>query len=233
MKINIITICTGKYNIFFEGLYKSSEKYFLNKFEKKYFVFTDGDILNNKNVEKIHQEKLGWPYDTMFRFKMFNSIEDNLSGEYTFFLNANMLFVDYVNDGILPLESKNYLMGVNHPGYYKNNINEFPYERRIESNFYIPFNQGENYFQGCLNGGRTVEFINMSKKLDNLIDDDLSKNIIPIWHDESALNWYYQKINPLILHPGYSYPESIHIPFDKKIIQIDKSKYGGHNNLRK
>jgi len=232
MKINIITICTGKYTIFLEGLYNSAEKYFLPGVDKNYFVFTDGHILNKPNIEKINQEKLGWPYDTMMRFKMFNRISEILSGEYTFFLNANMLFMDFVYDEVIPNEQNNYLMGVSHPGYYKNDINELPYERRSDSNFYIPYGAGKNYFQGCFNGGRTIEFLNMSKELDRLIDDDLSKNIIPIWHDESALNWYYDKINPIILDPGYSYPESIFIPFDKKIIQIDKSKYGGHKNLR-
>jgi len=233
MKVNIITICTGKYKIFFENFYKSSEKFFLKNHDKHYFVFTDGDIIEGYNINKIYQEKIGWPYDTMFRFKMFNSIKDDLNGEYTFFFNANMLFVDYVNEEVLPLESNNYLMGVNHPGYYKNNVNQFPYERRIESNFYIAYGDGKNYYQGCFNGGRTEEFMIMSKKLDELIDNDLSKGIIPIWHDESALNWYYTKINPLIVNSGYSYPESSYLEFDKKIIQLDKNKFGGHQNLRK
>jgi hypothetical protein len=233
MKINIITICTGKYTIFFEDFYKSCENFFLKNHDNQYFVFTDGDIIERDNINKICQKKLGWPYDTMFRFKMFNSIKDVLTGEYTFFFNANMLFVDYINEEVLPSESNNYLMGVNHPGYYKNSINQFPYERRIESNFYIPYGEGKTYFQGCFNGGRTEEFMIMSEKLDELIDNDLSKGIIPIWHDESALNWYYSKINPLMVNPGYSYTESVDIPFEKKIIQLDKNKYGGHANLRK
>lgn len=40
-KIAILYICTGKYDIFWEDFYKTSEKYFLNNSEKHYFVFTD------------------------------------------------------------------------------------------------------------------------------------------------------------------------------------------------
>lgn len=233
MEINIITICTGKYTIFFENFYKSCEDFFLKGFNKKYFVFTDGDILEEDNINKIHQEKLGWPYDTMFRFKMFNSIKNRLVGDYTFFFNVNMLFVDFIGTEVLPKEENSYLMGVNHPGYFNKNKLEFPYERRFDSNFYIPYENGKNYFQGCFNGGKTIEFISMSLELERLIDIDVSNGIIPIWHDESALNWYYEKINPLLVDPGYSYPESSDIDLPKKIIQLDKNKYGGHVALRK
>lgn len=41
MKIAILYICTGKYNVFFRDFYSSSEKYFLPNCEKTYFVFSD------------------------------------------------------------------------------------------------------------------------------------------------------------------------------------------------
>lgn len=230
--INVLTICTGKYTLFFEQFYTSCEKYFLKNHQKKYYVFTDGVINNYENVIIIQQPKLGWPYDTMMRFKMFNSIEHLLDGDYIFFFNINMKFLKEIREEVLPGKDNNYLMGVNHPGFYNKKKEEFSYERRKLSNFYIPLDKGSIYYQGCFNGGRKKEFMRMSNILEKLIDDDLSKNIIPIWHDESALNWYYLNLNPLTLDPSYSYPESQSIPFDKKIIQIDKSKIGGHLYLR-
>ena len=234
MTINIITICTGKYEMFFESFYKSCEKFFLKEHTKKFFVFTDGDLIKNSDtINKISQKKLGWPYDTMMRFKMFNSISEKLlESDYTFFFNANMIFVNDVGDEVLPNESTDFLMGVNHPGFFNKSNFEFTYERNINSQFYIPFGDGKFYYQGCFNGGRTSEFLTMSKELDEKIDIDLSKGIIPVWHDESALNWYYSKINPLIVSPSYAYPESSSLNLPKKIIQIDKSKLGGHNYLR-
>ena len=233
MKISIFTICTGKYNIFFEDFYKSCEKYFLNDFDKTYYVFTDGDILNSDNIVKIQQDKLGWPYDTMMRFKMFNSIKDQLNSDYTFFFNINMLFVDNIGIEVIPKEENDYLVGVNHPGYFDKPNNYLPYERNNKSVFYTPYGSGSFYYQGCFNGGRTNEFMNMSKVLEEKIDIDISNDIIPVWHDESALNWYYSSKTPLIMSPSYAYPESIDLNMDRKIIQRDKNLVGGHNFLRK
>jgi len=232
MEINILTICTGKYISFFEGFYNSCEKYFLPNYQKNYFVFTDGDLIERGNINKIHQNKLGWPYDTMMRFKMFNQIKDQLKGDYTYFFNINMLFVDFINDEVIPTKDNDYLMGVNHPGFYDKPIIDFPYERNPNSNFNILFGQGSKYYQGCFNGGQTDSFMEMSAILENKIDDDLNKGIIPVWHDESALNWYYSEKNPLIVSPSYAYPESWVIEMTKKIVQLDKSKYGGHSYLR-
>lgn len=235
MNIAIITICTGKYDIFFKDLYESSEKYFLNNHLKHYFVFTESNnIDSSENVTKLYQEKMGWPYDTMLRFKMFNSIKETLSEyDYIFFLNANMLFVDFVSDEVLPNEENGFLMGVNHPGFYNKEINQFPYERNPYSTSYIEYGSGKNYYQGCFNGGRSKEYLEMSESSDILIMNDLDKGIIPVWHDESKLNSYYKDLNVLTLDSGYAYPESVNdLPFAKKIIQRDKSKYGGHHFLR-
>jgi hypothetical protein len=230
--VNIFTICTGKYVMFFDQFYKSCQEKFLPNKSKKYFVFTDGELPNYHNVVKVHQDKLGWPFDTMMRFKMFNSIEHLLDGEYVFFFNINMSFIQTIGEEVIPNESNDYLMGVNHPGYFNKPLNLFPYERRDVSSFYMSYVDGKFYYQGCFNGGRKKEFMEMSNQLEKLIDLDLSNEIIPVWHDETALNWFYSKKSPLILNPSYAYPESYMIPFDRKIIQLDKNKMGGHSYLR-
>lgn len=232
MRIDIITICTGKYTIFFEGLYESSEKYFLPGHEKRYFVFTDGEVIQRDNVVRVEQRKLGWPFDTMMRFKMFNSIREQLDADYVFFLNANMLFVDTVGDEVIPGTENDHLIGVIHPGYQDKPNMVLPYERRPQSSVFIPYGQGARYYQGCFNGGRTEEFMKMSSILEAGIDSDLSKSIIPIWHDESALNWYYSLKNPLAVSSSYAYPESVEMGIERKILQLDKSKLGGHDYLR-
>lgn len=232
MRIDILTICTGKYTMFFDGLYESSEKHFLSGHEKRYIVFTDGEITPRNNVVRIEQPKLGWPFDTMMRFKMFNSINEIIDADYVFFLNANMKFVDTVSEEVIPTEKNDYLMGVIHPGYQNKHTMELPYERRTHSSVQIPYGQGTTYYQGCFNGGRTEEFLRMSSILATGIESDLSKSIVPIWHDESALNWYYSLRNPLTINPSYAYPESVDMGIEKKILQLDKSKLGGHDFLR-
>jgi hypothetical protein len=234
MNIGILIICTGKYDIFFKDLYESSEKYFLKNHKKTYYVFTDGNIPENENIKKFYQKSLGWPHNTLKRFEMFNKIGEQLINEdYLFFLNANMLFTDEVNEEVIPKEDNNFLMGVNHPGFFNTNKENFSYERRPESVFYIPLDKGKYYYQGCFNGGSSKEFLKMSKILDDMINTDLSNGIMPIWHDESALNWYYLDKSPLLVDSSYAYPEGWSIPFNKKIIQRNKNNYGGYDYLRK
>ena len=234
MKIGILYICTGKYNIFFNSFYESAEKYFVKDHEKTYYVFTDDlNIKKNNKIKIINQSFLGWPYDTMNRFHMFNSIKDQLFNEdYLFFFNANMRFFDYVNEEIIPKKENNFLIGVNHPGYYSSHKEQFSYERRESSLFYIPLTDGKYYYQGCLNGGKSENFLEMSQILSDMIDKDLKNNIIPIYHDESALNWYFKDKNPLLMSPSYAYPESWSLPFKKIIVQMDKTKFGTYDELR-
>jgi predicted unusual protein kinase regulating ubiquinone biosynthesis (AarF/ABC1/UbiB family) len=67
---------------------------------------------------------------------------------------------------------------------------------------------------------------------ENALQKDLDKGIIAMWHDESHLNNYFSKNIPKSLDSGYIYPESSNIPFDKKIIQLDKRLQSDFKNLR-
>jgi hypothetical protein len=232
-KIGILTICLGKYDIFFDGLYNSFKNFFLPNHEKIFYVFNDSAIPEKYDVRSIQYQKMGWPFDSLKRFEMFLTIKDELlDNDFLFFLNANMLCNNYVYDEILPAIDNDFLVGVNHPGFYNQTNLKFPYERNPKSKFYIKEGEGKTYFQGCFNGGKSENFIGLSEILSEKINEDLTNNIMPIWHDESALNWFFNNKKPLILDPSYSYPENWNLPFDKKIIQIDKNKWGGHNFLR-
>ena len=213
MKIGIITIATGKYSIYVSGLISSCEQFFLNEHEKNYFIFSDSDdeYFNNFNgsekIKRIHQDKLGWPHDSMLRFHMFHKNEDILSDmDYLFFMNANMLVSSEIGENILPKDNLCGIVSTIHPGYHKAKSN-YPYEKNTKSGFYIPEGVGKYYFQGCFNGGRAKEFLDMSKELSNKMDTDLCNGIIPVWHDESALNLYLVNKDPHILPPTYAYPE--------------------------
>jgi hypothetical protein len=254
MDISILTIATGKYIDFIPDLIKSSEENFLKSHKKIYYVFTDSELdisIKGVKIVKIYQEKLGWPYDTMMRFHMFLSIEKKLKNtDFTFFFNSNIQFKKEVAEDILPDLKNSFFIGVKHPGFFKLDPSDMPYERRKESNFYIQDSENLNkmYYQGCFNGGESQKWIEMCKILSYRIDGDLKNNIIPLWHDESALNWYFKDIKLKSLDPEYSLPEQI---IDKDyspssshcyefldgvepyIIQRDKRKYGGTDLLRK
>ena len=105
MTIAILYICTGKYNQFFSGFYKSAEKYLLVDAEKHYFVWTDDDQLavGHPDVHIYHKDCAGFPADSLFRFEMFMQAEEQLKKyDYIYFINANALFLKPVGEEILP-----------------------------------------------------------------------------------------------------------------------------------
>ena len=223
--IAILYICTGKYDIFWEDFYKTSEKYFLNNSEKHYFVFTDAQSIYDENcdrVHKIYQKTLGWPYNTLMRFNMFKGIEEKLKEfDYIFFLNANMLFVDYVGEEILPKEEG--LLVAKHPAFYDKDVDEYPYDRNEKSLAYIPYGQGDVYVQGAFNGGKSRDFLQLINELDKNINIDLDNDVIALWHDESQLNRYIvNKPGVRILEPMYCYPCGMEVSYPKKIYAVSK-----------
>ena len=234
MKIAIFTISLGKYNIFFKDLYDSVNDLFLPNHDKTFFIFTDTKFEDKKNLVQIEQNKLGWPFDTMNRFHFMCQIKERLlEYDYVFFFNINMKVIKEINDEILPTELNDFLMGCNHPLHFNWPVNSLPYERNPNSECYIPYEGGKRYYQGCFNGGRTQEFLEMCEILKDKIDKDVSKNIIPIWHDESMLNYYYNTKNSLTLNYTYIYPESYNLEGEPIMIQRDKWKYMNKEELRK
>jgi hypothetical protein len=240
MKIGILYICTGKYDIFWKDFYLSCEKYFIPEAEKQYFVFTDSPEIEfekvNKNIHKIFQQNLGWPNNTLKRYKMFSSVSNELKNiDYIFFLNADFLFVENITaEEFLPIDNEE-LVACIHPGYFDKKKSKFPYEKNKESLAFIQKNEGKFYFAGGINGGKTTKFIKAIDQLKSNIDIDLKNNIIAIWHDESHWNKYLvDKLEKVkILHPGFLYPESFDIPFDKKIVIRDKRKYFDYSHIGK
>lgn len=238
-KIGILYLCTGKYKIFWKEFFKSCEKYLLalEGYKKEYFVFTDAssiDYEDSKDVHRIYQKHLDWPYITLMRYKIFNmskALYQNL--DYLYFFNANMLCVAPILEEFLP-DADRPLVFLIHPGFYNRPRNEFTYERNTESLASVKNEEGNYYFQGALNGGIRKRYLEMCKSLEENIAKDLKKGIIAIWHDESHLNRYAIDHPDLIkpLDPSFGYPEGWDLPFDKKIIIRDKNKFGGHDYLR-
>lgn len=232
MKIAILYICTGKYKIFWEDFYSSCERYFISNADKHYFVFTDAqhihDESNKSKITKIYQKNLGWPNNTLKRYEMFLSIKEALRKfDYILFLNADLLFFKKISaEEFLPANNKKLLACI-HPGYFNAHIKKYPYEKNKQSKAYIKSGDGSLYYQGAINGGASENFLEAIEVLANNINDDLHKNIIAKWHDESHWNKYINDNLDIvkILHPGFLYPEHSNIPFEKKIIIRDKRKY--------
>jgi len=233
MKHAILYICTGKYTVFWESFYNSCEKYFFPDVEKHYFVFTDGQIsIENDRIHRIEQMNLGWPGNTLYRYEMFWNIREQLgSFDYIFFFNANCEFVAPIGGEFLPSKEEGITV-VQHPNFFNKKMNSFTYDRNSKSQAYIPFGQGAYYICGGVNGGHCSSYLELINTLRIAIEYDNEKNVVALWHDESHINKYILSHPFKLLSPSYCYPEGWDIPFEKIIVIREKSKYGGHEELR-
>lgn len=224
-KIAILYICTGKYNQFFSGFYKSAEIFLLKGFEKTYFVWTDDDTIGSgkTNVNIFYKECAGFPADSLFRFEMFLHIEEELkSYDYIYFMNSNAQFIKYVGEEILPDET-GLAMGI-HPGKRLTQHPMFyPYERNRKSLAYVaPYGNNYHYFMGGLNGGISSTYIAMIKQLCSNIREDFNNGIIAIFHDESHINAYMRQHKCKILPTYLNMAEEIATP-DARMIFREKT----------
>lgn len=235
-RVAILYIATGRYITFWDLFYRSCEEKFLVDCEKEYFLFTDDEeILIEKSVTKVKQKKIGWPFDTLYRFDFFLSIEKELEKfDYIFYINANTEILKKIClRDIVRIQKR--LIFAPQPHLFHLSKKNFPYERNTRSKAFIPHGKGEFYVTGAFNGGKSKNYLEMCKILSNNIKNDLENNIIAIWHDESHINRYcIDNIDDIkILDPYFSKGESEWWK-DSKICFLDKThyRYGGHDYLR-
>lgn len=229
MKIAILYICTGQYHKFWNSFYASSEEFFCSNDEKQYFVFTDSKSIDSTDkISIIYQDNFGWPFNTLYRYRMFLRIQEQLANfDYIVFFNANCQFMTHVKfEEFFGVNKK--LVACLHPGFFNKEEEKFTYERRKESIACVQ--KGKHYFAGGICGGKANDFLNMSSQLLKNIEQDLDNGVMAIWHDESYWNAYlnnnldrYNETH--FLSPAYLYPEGWKIPFEQNIMLKNKSKY--------
>lgn len=244
MTVGILYICTGNYVRFWSKFYRACEKYFLPNTDKKYFVFTDKkeqEILRqvkakSDKITVFYLQHKPWPYVTINRFATFLQHRERLNTDYLFFFNANLLCVaPILEEEFLPNGGGGgqHLLATQAMGFFERPIAEFTYERNPKSAAYIPIDQGEKYFQGGLQGGKSEYFLQACEEMNAQIMADLSKDIIAVWHDESHWNKYLlNRKDVKIMSPAYLFPQYCDSNISPKIIVIDKNNYGGHTFMR-
>ena len=133
------------------------------------------------------------------------------------------------------IHSDENLVLTHQPHVFHKNKKQFTYDRNPLSNAYIPLSQGRYYFTGALNGGKSVNFLEMCEHLNRNTKEDLDQNIIALWHDESHLNKYVlDRTDVKILPPYFTRGEKEYWKKEAKVMFSDKSHYrfGGHAFLR-
>lgn len=222
--IGLAIVATGRYIEFVDPLIESAKKHFCTDHEVTFFVFTDADrFAENDSIVYVPQEKLGWPKDSLMRFKMYDDNKNVFKAQdYVFAIDADMLFVDDVGDEILSEHT-----AVIHACFPDT---RGTYETNPVSTAYVGGNEGKYYYTKTFWGGEKDNFLQMANANSKAVDKDLKKDFIAIWQDESHWNRYcidhYPKV---ILSPSYSHPEVMDSNYAPKIICLKKN----HHEMRR
>jgi histo-blood group ABO system transferase len=218
--IGLLIVATGKYITFVPQLIASAERHFCKKHKVTYFIFTDKQVptlLDDDRVRMFHHPRIGWPYDTMMRCKAYCTYKEYMADmDYLFACDADMRFVDTVGDEILSER-----VATQHPGFVGR---RGTYETNTRSRASVHSNEGAHYFAGGFHGGSREEFLKLAQTMLTNCLADLDDGIIAVWHDESHLNRYFIDNPPTcILSPSYCYPESWSLPYQKRLLALDKN----------
>lgn len=201
--LGIITIATGKYfEEFIPTLKTSIDQYFnFPGYEVHFYCFTDSQqpIAGITNIPIKH---FSWPFSTLLRYRW---IEQNLSKlqshDFLLYMDADMRVVSTP-----PLSTFTPgLIAVRHPGYI---ASPGAFEIDRQDSCYVPPPLRKHYYQGCFWGGQSAQFAELITALSQMVDEDLSIGLIPIWHDESYLNKYLSTQSCEALPPTYAWPEA-------------------------
>jgi histo-blood group ABO system transferase len=213
-KVGLLVMATGKYAPLGVKMIETARQYFLPNHECTFFIFTDGAVPEAKDVVRVEQKRLGWPYDTLKRFHVYDAHKDLFKEmDYLYAIDADMVFVAEVGDEILgDLVATRHWGFLNKPGTYCGNK---------KSTAYVPREQRKHYCCGAFYGGKRQEVLKLLEANIRNVDKDLKNNIIPKWHDEGHLNRYFIDHEPTVfLSPAYCFPMEWDLSFEPKLITL-------------
>lgn len=217
-KVAVLVPATAKYTVFVPPILASFRQYFLTDCEVEVIILTDlPDKVSPARALYIPHHP--WPGVTIHKFHYVCQYEKELSAfDYVFMCDADMRVVAPVGHEIL-----GGLVATRHPYFYDKTPDQFIYDRNPQSTACIPLGEGRAYVMGAFFGGRWPDFLAMAKDRAAAIDADEARGVMALWHDESHLNRYvYDHPPDVLLSPSYCYPENSNLPFEPKILALDK-----------
>lgn len=234
IKFCVLLIATRKYKQFLQAIITQLDNFLLPDREISIMVFSDEQIIfpPTSARTKLIWTKIGsygWPYATLYRYKIFSSISEYLKGKFThlLYLDVDMKIVDIIGDEIIV----DGLLAVQHPGMYDGNKWGSP-NNSEKSTSWFPAELRKKYYCGGVQGGSSKEYLTVCKEMAKRIDEDEKNKVMAEWHDETHWNKVtnYDKPNMVTsLPPSYCMPEPIKhrmdwglSSFEPKIIALDK-----------
>ncbi|KAM3876976.1 globoside alpha-1,3-N-acetylgalactosaminyltransferase 1-like [Diretmus argenteus] len=233
-RIAVVVFAVGKYTRFLKGFLESGEKHFMVDFRVTYYIFTD----NEQDVPKIALGKgrkisvvtvpsaHRWQEVVLGRMKWATlTIDKQIRNEADYLF---MMDIDSIFHNRFGAESLSRMSAVLHRGYYKvftlpKSRDKFPYERRSQSQAYIPAGEGDYYYSAAVWGGYLEDMYTLLRYCYEQSEVDAKNNIEAVWQEESHLNKYLLYNKPTkVLSPEYLWSDYDKKPEDIKVIRISQ-----------
>ncbi len=197
---------------------------------------------------KVHEiEPLGWPEATLFRFKLIRDRIGEMPEEFLMYLDADTIVdADFESD----LARRMLLHGVHlveqsgswrpprlirkirfyalHPGAPFADLRKLiregglgTWETNRESTAYVPRNRRKHYVYGAVWMGPRLGIQELVEELAHRVEDDWTRGVIAVWHDESHINWWNSQYTPRLLDPRYYFfPGHRHLDELPRIVSL-------------
>ncbi|XP_024201260.1 histo-blood group ABO system transferase isoform X3 [Pan troglodytes] len=214
--IGLTVFAIKKYVAFLKLFLETAEKHFMVGHRVHYYVFTDQPAAvprvtlgtgRQLSVLEVRAYKR-WQDVSMRRMEMISDFCQRrfLSEvDYLVCVDVDMEFRDHVGVEILTP-----LFGTLHPGFYGSSREAFTYERRPQSQAYIPKDEGDFYYLGGFFGGSVQEVQRLTRACHQAMMVDQANGIEAVWHDESHLNKYLLRHKPTkVLSPEYLWDQQL------------------------
>lgn len=229
-RASLVILCTGKYDRFLQPLIDSAEEWFFKGENYDIYLFTD-DPDRELKIQRgtIFKQKVDhkpFPFIAMERYKFISEYGDMFRAEHLFYIDVDMRFVGEVGEEILP-DHKG-LVATRHPGFWKHGWGSN--KTHPMSVAYIPEHRRISYVCGAFEGGTRDAFVKASEDMWGWILDDVEtatrvrhEGLLVDMADETYWNTYIKQHPAKLLPPSYCYPETWHIPFERRILALKKN----------
>jgi len=191
--VALCVFATGRYSEFLRPLVATVEKHFLTSHNVDLLAFSDQQV--PAVCLGIPTPHLPWPLGTMLRYHFLPNAGLD-AYDYVFMCDADAYFIGDVGDEVL-----GDLVASLSRGNARVSPDAITYCRNPESAAYVPFGSEGHYYIGGFQGGRSKQYLAACAAMVEMVNQDLSNNTIPSWHDESYWNAYLRNTPPTVALP--------------------------------
>ncbi|XP_053462152.1 histo-blood group ABO system transferase-like [Nycticebus coucang] len=207
--IGLTVFALEEYMHFLKLFLETAEAHFMVGHRLKYYIFTNQPDhvplikpREGRQMVILEAQSYACHMEVISNFSQQRFLREV---DYLVCSDVDVKFNDHV--GVEILSS---LFGTLHPGYLGLQRESFAYERRPQSQAYIPEDEGDFYYTGALFGGSVLEVYRLAKACHQAMMIDQANDIKARWHDESYLNKYLLHRKPTkVLSPEYMWDKQL------------------------